>query len=95
MILHGYILRGDYKNQLIIVNSVGLLLMVHYKRRRVYNKLSSIGIFGSLISLIIIIIPIAIVVFLLVWTHPIKTNSEIQVQQNQRLIDLLEELNNT
>ena len=43
--------------------------------------------FGSL--LITIGMPLA-VVFLLVWTYKIKRNSDIQVEQNNKIIKLLE-----
>jgi hypothetical protein len=43
--------------------------------------------FGSL--LITIGIPLAFV-FLLIWTYKIKTNSDIQVEQNNKIIQLLE-----
>jgi len=43
--------------------------------------------YGSL--LITIGTPLA-VVFLLIWTYKIKRNSDIQVEQNSRIIQLLE-----
>lgn len=47
--------------------------------------------FGSL--LITIGIPLAIV-FLLLWTYKIKRNSDIQVEQNNKIINLLEKNSN-
>ncbi|WP_197025046.1 hypothetical protein [Paucisalibacillus sp. EB02] len=56
--------------------------------------MEAFGLFGLFFSLIGLIIPIAVTVFLLVWIHGIKANSEVQVQQNQKIIELLEEINN-
>lgn len=56
--------------------------------------MEAFGLIGLLFSLVGLIIPIAITVFLLVWIHGIKVNSEVQVQQNQRIIELLEKINN-
>lgn len=56
--------------------------------------MEAFGLIGLLFSLVGLIIPIAITVFLLVWIHGIKANSEVQVQQNQRIIELLEKINN-
>jgi hypothetical protein len=56
--------------------------------------MEAFGLIGLLFSLVGLIIPIAITVFLLVWIHGIKANSEVQVQQNQKIIELLEEINN-
>jgi hypothetical protein len=47
--------------------------------------------FGSL--LITIVMPLA-VIFLLVWTYKIKRNSDIQVEQNNKIIKLLEKETN-
>jgi len=56
--------------------------------------MEAFGLIGLLFSLVGLIIPIAVTVFLLVWIHGIKANSEVQVQQNQRIIELLEKINN-
>ena len=56
--------------------------------------MEAFGLIGLLFSLVGLIIPIAVTVFLLVWTHGIKANSEVQVQQNQKIIELLEEIKN-
>ncbi|WP_096273846.1 hypothetical protein [Paucisalibacillus globulus] len=56
--------------------------------------MEAFGLIGLLFSLVGLIIPIAVTVFLLVWIHGIKANSEVQVQQNQKIIELLEEINN-
>jgi uncharacterized membrane protein len=55
--------------------------------------MSSIGFPGLILALIPLILPIVIIVFLLIWVHQIKANSEMQVKQNQKIINLLEELN--
>ena len=48
-----------------------------------------IGVMGFGSMLITIGMPLA-VVFLLVWTYKIKRNSDIQVEQNNKIIKLLE-----
>jgi uncharacterized membrane protein len=55
--------------------------------------MSSIGFPGLIMALIPLIVPIVVIVFLLIWVHQIKANSEMQVKQNQKIINLLEELN--
>lgn len=47
------------------------------------------GVMGLGSLLIIIGMPLA-VVFLLVWTYKIRRNSDIQVEQNNKIIKLLE-----
>ncbi|MFS0674143.1 hypothetical protein [Ornithinibacillus sp. 179-J 7C1 HS] len=56
--------------------------------------MASIGIIGFLFSLIAFIIPLVLIIFILIWIHQIKVNSENQVKQNNEIIKLLEELNN-
>lgn len=49
---------------------------------------------GMFISMIFMVAPIIAAVFLLVWVYQTKVNSEKQVMQNERIIQLLEDLNN-
>ena len=56
--------------------------------------MASIGIIGFLFSLIAFIIPLVLIIFILIWIHQIKVNSENQVKQNNEIIKLLEELKN-
>jgi chromate transport protein ChrA len=55
--------------------------------------MSSIGISGVLLSLLILVIPIVLFILLLIWIYQIKSNSDVQLKQNQRIIELLEEWN--
>lgn len=48
-----------------------------------------INVMGFISLSIFIGVPIA-VIFLLIWIYQIKRNSEIQVDQNKRIIELLE-----
>lgn len=49
--------------------------------------------FFGVINLILgIAIPVA-VIFVLIWIYQIKENGKIQVNQNQKIIELLEKLN--
>ncbi|MEN2768670.1 hypothetical protein [Ornithinibacillus xuwenensis] len=55
--------------------------------------MSSIGISGVLLSLLFLVIPIVLFILLLIWIYQIKSNSDVQLKQNQRIIELLEEWN--
>ncbi|GIO26488.1 hypothetical protein [Ornithinibacillus bavariensis] len=55
--------------------------------------MSSIGIPGLVLTLIPLLVPIALIVFLLIWIYQIKVSNDVQVKQNQKIIDLLEKLN--
>lgn len=50
-----------------------------------------IGVMGLASLLITIGIPVAMVL-LLIWTYKIKRNSDIQVEQNNKMIKLLEKI---
>ncbi|WP_047986289.1 hypothetical protein [Ornithinibacillus californiensis] len=49
--------------------------------------------FGILASLITVLLPFVIGILVLIWVSQIKNNSEIQVKQNKRIIELLEQSN--
>jgi competence protein ComGC len=49
--------------------------------------------FGILVSLITVLLPFVIGILVLIWVSQIKNNSEIQVKQNERIIELLEQSN--
>lgn len=55
--------------------------------------MSSVGIFGLLWLLLSAVLPIVILIFVLMWVHQIKSRNENQISQNQKIIQLLEELN--
>ncbi|WP_079708838.1 hypothetical protein [Paraliobacillus ryukyuensis] len=44
---------------------------------------------NALIALVILVAPIVVLIFLLVWVYRIKENSEHQVAQNKHIIELL------
>lgn len=48
-----------------------------------------VSVMGFWSLLTVIGVPLA-VIFLLIWIYKIKRNSEIQVEQNKRIIELLE-----
>lgn len=50
--------------------------------------MSNFSVFGMIIALL----PILIVVFVLRWVHFIYQNSEKQVEQNEKIIELLTEI---
>ncbi len=56
--------------------------------------MSGVGFFASLLSLMFyIIFPIS-ALFLIVWIYRIKQNSDLQVEQNKQIIELLKNKNN-
>ncbi|WP_172794010.1 hypothetical protein [Sporosarcina sp. HYO08] len=40
-----------------------------------------------------IILPVVVLIFILIWMYQIKSSNETQVNQNQKIIQLLKELN--
>lgn len=56
--------------------------------------MSSIGIPGLIICLIVFLIPLVVTIFIFIWLYQIKVTNETQVKQNNEIIRLLEDLNN-
>jgi len=54
------------------------------------NTLAIMPLFIMLFSLV----PLIMYIFLLIWIHSIKTNTERQVEQNEQIIRLLNDMNN-
>ncbi|WP_171038102.1 hypothetical protein [Aquibacillus sediminis] len=54
--------------------------------------MTSIAPLGLLFSLLSILIPIVVTVLILMWVYDIKKKSAKQVEQNNKIIQLLEEL---
>jgi len=53
--------------------------------------MEAFGSIGLLIALLTTAFPVVIGILVLVWINQIKNNSEIQVQQNKKIIQLLEQ----
>ena len=63
-----------------------------YKQR---GKTMDFGIFGLLIIILNILLPVVIgviVIVVILWINKIKNNSELQVKQNKRILELLEQM---
>ena len=71
----------------------GLDTRINFKLLRGGKEMSILLGFNIIIYLLLILLPLLILVFLLKWVHQIKVNSEIQVEQNNKIIKLLEKQN--